>query len=170
MASYAFVALFVLFFAVGVINLAAGRYLFPISLTLVNIELPTLKTKKMALIDYLKGAGIGSLLIISIFGIAMIFQSLKKIFQVIAKNNKSEKGVNYILMHGSLAFIMGILSQALGMMEAFMAIQHAGDISPGLIAAGLRVSMIAPLYGLFYFIISIPVWFVLHEKTKAGNV
>ena len=82
------------------------------------------------------------------------------------KNDYRGKGVKYIIMYGSLAFIIGLLGQAVGMFSAFAAIQEAGDISPGLIAGGFRVSMIAPLYGVIYFILSIPIWVVLREKIK----
>jgi len=34
------------------------------------------------------------------------------------------------------------------------------------VAGGLRVSMIAPLYGAFWFILSIPIWVVFREIVK----
>lgn len=69
-------------------------------------------------------------------------------------------------MFGSLAFIFGILAQAIGMVEAFATVQEGVDISPGLLAAGLLASMIAPLYGMFYFILSIPIWVIFRERIK----
>lgn len=104
--------------------------------------------------------------IITILGIGMIIFSVKNLISVFVKNETSGKSVNYILMFGSLAFIIGLLGQAIGMFGAFAAIQAAGDVSPGLIAGGLRASMIAPLYGVIYFILSIPIWMVLREKIK----
>lgn len=107
--------------------------------------------------------------IITILGIGMIIFSVKNLISVFVKDELSGKGVNYILMFGSLAFIIGLLGQAIGMFGAFAAIQAAGDISPGLIVGGLRVSMIAPLYGVIYFILSIPIWMVLREKIKRNK-
>ncbi|WP_175549995.1 MotA/TolQ/ExbB proton channel family protein [Mariniphaga anaerophila] len=104
--------------------------------------------------------------IVTATGLSMVFFASKSCIAIFAKKNYSGRGINYILMFGSLSFILGLLGQAVGMVEAFAAIQRAGDISPALVAGGLRVSMIAPLYGMFYFIISIPIWMVLREIVK----
>ncbi len=120
----------------------------------------------MSLFELFKMGGVQFMTVVTILGVAMIFYSVKSIINVLVKNDYSGKGVNYIIMYGSLAFIIGLLGQAVGVFAAFAAIQAAGDVSPALIAGGLRVSMIVPLYGLFYFILSIPVWMVLREKIK----
>jgi hypothetical protein len=104
--------------------------------------------------------------IITLLGLSMFFFAVKSGIKIFVKKNYSGKGINYILMFGSLSFIFGLLAQAIGMFQAFEAIQQAGDISPALVAGGLRVSMIAPLYGVFWFILSIPIWVVLHEIVK----
>ena len=120
----------------------------------------------MSLFELFKMGGIQFMAVVTILGVAMIFYSVKSIINVFVKNDYSGKGVNYIIMYGSLAFIIGLLGQAIGMFGAFAAIQEAADISPALIDGRLRVSMIVPLYGLFYFILSIPIWVVLREKIK----
>lgn len=121
----------------------------------------------MSLFELLKMGGPLFISIITVFGIAMVFYAVKTTIKIVVKKEYNLNGVNYILMFGSLAFIFGVLAQAIGMFEAFAVVQGAGDISPGLVAAGLRISMIAPLYGLFYFILSIPVWVILREKVKS---
>jgi len=107
--------------------------------------------------------------IVTIFGFLMLFFAIKSIVKIGVKKDYSGKGLVYILLFGSMAFIWGVLGQAIGIFQAFAAIQQVGDISPALIAGGFRVSMIAPLYGTFYFIISIPIWVVLREKVKHHN-
>ena len=104
--------------------------------------------------------------IISVFGGLMTVYAVKGVIVVFVKKNYEKARVNYILFFGSLALILGILGQAIGLFNAFSVIQEVGDISPSLIAGGLKVSMITPLYGAFWFIISLPVWFVLREKIK----
>ncbi len=123
----------------------------------------------MNLFELFKMGGIQFMTFVTILGVAMIFYSVKGIINVFVKNDYSGKGVNYIIMYGSLAFIIGLLGQAIGMFSAFAAIQEAGDVSPGLIAGGFRVSMIAPLYGVIYFILSIPIWVILREKIKRSK-
>jgi biopolymer transport protein ExbB/TolQ len=39
-------------------------------------------------------------------------------------------------------------------MSAFETIQYVGDISPTVLAAGLRISFIAPVFGILIFLIS----------------
>lgn len=57
--------------------------------------------------------------------------------------------------------IIGILGQLIGLMEAFSAIERAGDVSPAILAGGLKVSMITTLYGIFIYMLSIIIWFLL---------
>ncbi len=103
---------------------------------------------------------------ITFLGFAMLFVTVRSYLKVFFKKQVNGVGVNYIIMFGSLAFIIGLLGQAIGMFQAFGAIQAAGDISPALIAGGLKVSMITPLYGVFFFIISIPLWMIVRERIK----
>lgn len=123
----------------------------------------------MSIIELFQMGGVLFMSIITILGVGMIIFSVKSFIAVFSKNDYSGKGINYILMFGSLAFIIGLLGQAIGMFGAFAAIQEAGDVSPGLMAAGFRVSMITPLYGIVYFILSIPIWVVLREKIKRSK-
>jgi hypothetical protein len=60
---------------------------------------------------------------------------------------------------GLFAAITGILGQLIGFYEAFSAIEKAGDISPGLIYGGIKVSMITTLYGISIYLLSIIIWF-----------
>jgi flagellar motor component MotA len=113
--------------------------------------------------------GIGFMTVLSIFGILMFFYSVKGFIAVFMKKDYSGHGLNYILLFGSLAVTFGVLGQAIGLFQAFSAIQEAGDISPSLVAGGLQASMITTLYGAIIFIISLPVWVVLREKLKKSN-
>ena len=120
----------------------------------------------MNLFKYFYEGGPLFMSIVTITGLAMIFFAVKSGIRILMKKDFSGGGLNFILMFGSLSFILGLLAQAIGMFQAFEAIQQAGDISPALVAGGLHVSMIAPLYGAFYFILSIPIWVVLREIVK----
>ena len=71
-----------------------------------------------------------------------------------------KKKVNLVLFLGSFAFLIGLLGQIIGLFDAFQGIEEAGDISMALIAGGLRVSFIAPIYGFVLFMISLLVWFI----------
>jgi hypothetical protein len=51
--------------------------------------------------------------------------------------------------------VTGVLSQAAGLYQALSAIEAAGDVSPALVAGGLRVSFIAPIFGMIEFLVLI---------------
>ena len=65
----------------------------------------------------------------------------------------------YIRSVGLFAMITGILGQLIGLYQAFIAIEKAGDISPALMAGGFKVSMITTLYGIFIYLFSLILWF-----------
>lgn len=125
----------------------------------------------MKLIDLFYEGGPLFMSIITIWGIGMLVFSVQKIIHFFVQQKFTQNGLGLILLFGSLAIVTGFLGQAIGMLAAFDAIEAAGDISPALIAGGLKVSMITPLYGTVIFIFSLIVWGVLREilvrKTEA---
>lgn len=79
--------------------------------------------------------------------------------------------LTYLKSLGLFTMITGILGQLIGLMMAFSAIEKASDISPAIVAGGLKVSMITTLYGIFIYMLSILIWFLLdlwyHKKTQS---
>lgn len=69
--------------------------------------------------------------------------------------------LTYLKSLGLFTMITGILGQLIGLMMAFSAIERAGDISPAIMVGGLKVSMITTLYGVFIYMFSILIWFIL---------
>ena len=75
--------------------------------------------------------------------------------------------LTYVKSVGLFTMITGILGQLIGLLEAFKAIERVGDISPAMLAGGLKVSMITTLYGILIYLVSILIWFLLdllHQK------
>ena len=62
---------------------------------------------------------------------------------------------------GLFGMITGILGQMVGLFSAFSAVEQAIDISPAIMAGGLKVSMITPIYGVLIFLISYLLWFLV---------
>ncbi len=56
---------------------------------------------------------------------------------------------------GILALTFGILGQIIGLYSAFSAMEQAPDVSPSMLAGGLKVSTITTLYGFLIFIVSL---------------
>lgn len=68
---------------------------------------------------------------------------------------------------GVLALVLGILFQLMGLYQMFSAIEQMGDVSPVILAGGLKVSMISTVYGVIIFVLSYLIWMALDYK--AGN-
>ncbi len=64
-----------------------------------------------------------------------------------------EKGLSWISLFIALAPMLGFLGTVIGMIQAFDAIQVAGDISPSLVAGGIKVALITTVGGLVTAII-----------------
>ena len=65
-----------------------------------------------------------------------------------------------IFFIGSLALLIGIFGQVLGIMQALDAFEAYDNVSLSVLAGGFRVTMIAPAYGLVLFVFSFIVWIV----------
>ncbi len=64
-----------------------------------------------------------------------------------------ESGLTWITLFIAIAPMLGFMGTVIGMIEAFDAIQVAGDISPTLVAAGIKVALITTVFGLIVAII-----------------
>jgi len=74
---------------------------------------------------------------------------------------------NLVLQLGIFAFFAGLLSQAIGLMQAFQAIQQIGDVSPALLAGGLYVSLIAPVWGMILLLSGLALYMVARFRLTA---
>jgi len=59
-----------------------------------------------------------------------------------------EKGITWISLMIGLAPMLGFMGTVIGMIDAFDSIQAAGDISPALVAGGIKVALITTVSGL----------------------
>jgi biopolymer transport protein ExbB len=64
-----------------------------------------------------------------------------------------ERGLVWISLFISLAPMLGFMGTVIGMIGAFDAIEAAGDISPGLVAGGIKVALLTTVAGLITAII-----------------
>lgn len=64
-----------------------------------------------------------------------------------------ENGLSWIQLFISIAPMLGFMGTVIGMIQAFDAIEAAGDISPNLVAGGIKVALITTVFGLITAII-----------------
>lgn len=103
--------------------------------------------------------------ILTILFVLMLAYSVISTISIINKGGDDPVKVRSRLPHikaiGLFALITGILGQLIGLYDAFAAIERAMDISPPIMAGGLKVSMITTMYGMVIYLISILIWVVL---------
>ena len=64
-----------------------------------------------------------------------------------------EKGLSWLSLFIAIAPSLGFLGTVIGMIQAFDAIQAAGDISPNVVAGGMKVALITTVGGLIVAVI-----------------
>ena len=89
--------------------------------------------------------------------VASIFYDGLNHYDVVEKRITSAGGVQMSLMENNLSWIalfialapsLGFLGTVIGMVQAFDAIEAAGDISPNIVAGGMKVALITTVGGL----------------------
>ena len=122
------------------------------------------------LLDHLIEGGIYFMLPIYVMWI-MVFAMAISFLAIHAGKNRNLfklKTLNsLIIFTGSFAFLLGLLGQTIGIYQAMDVIQQIGDVSPALIAGGIKVSLLAPLYGFVLFLVSGIIWFVFRNMLRA---
>ena len=59
-----------------------------------------------------------------------------------------EKGTSWISLFIAIAPMLGFMGTVIGMISAFDAIEVAGDISPSLVAGGIKQALLTTVFGL----------------------
>ncbi|MEM8966469.1 MAG: MotA/TolQ/ExbB proton channel family protein [Bacteroidota bacterium] len=84
-------------------------------------------------------------------GIDMVEKSIISYGSV--EMGRLEKGLVWISLFISIAPMLGFMGTVIGMIGAFDAIEAAGDISPSLVAGGIKVALLTTVAGLIVAII-----------------
>ncbi len=84
-------------------------------------------------------------------GIEMVEKSIISYGSV--EMGRLEKGLVWISLFISLAPMLGFMGTVIGMIGAFDSIEAAGDISPSLVAGGIKVALLTTVAGLIVAII-----------------
>ena len=65
-----------------------------------------------------------------------------------------DKTITLVSSISLFVLVWGFLGQMLGFISAFDAVQAAGDVSPSMLAGGLKVAILSPLFGMVVFLIA----------------
>ncbi|WP_439183141.1 MotA/TolQ/ExbB proton channel family protein [Carboxylicivirga taeanensis] len=107
----------------------------------------------------------GGPLFMGILTLLLIIQSVWMIYHFIifikSKNAKVEKALRHMSYGrsiGLLTLIIGLLGQMVGLHNAFDVLETT-VVSPQVLTAGIKVTMIPTLYGMLIYIYSLILWF-----------
>ncbi len=98
------------------------------------------------------GALFMTLVLISL--LISIYHIVKSIINIKINIDVSIKMLKHINDSGVLGLALGFLGAFLGLIAAFDVLEAAGEADPSIIAGGLKVALLSPLFGLFTFSVS----------------
>jgi len=85
------------------------------------------------------------------------------------KKRNHEKAVSLLNHIGWFAVAWGFLGRTFGLIMAFDMVEAAGELTPRLLAEGMKMALVDPLFGIFVFIIAragIIVLIAMKKKTS----
>ena len=83
-----------------------------------------------------------------------IFFTVKSILKIKTDKEASKKTLKHISDSGTLGLALGVLGAFIGLVSAFDVLEATGAAEPSIIAGGLKVALLSPLFGLFTFSVS----------------
>jgi flagellar motor component MotA len=83
-----------------------------------------------------------------------IFFTVKSILKIKTDKEVSKKILKHISDSGTLGLALGVMGAFLGLISAFDVLEASGGAEPAIIAGGLKVALLSPLFGLLTFSVS----------------
>lgn len=120
---------------------------------------------------FVEGGIVGTTLIL-ICSILAVFFTIKAFLNLKsdeAKFLKYKMLINQIVL---LALVISFLNSLLGLIGAFDALEASGGVEPEIVAGGLKITLLSPIFGLLVFILGYTATFVLGwiRKSDAEGV
>ena len=100
-------------------------------------------------------------------GLDVVERSVVSYGSVMASN--LEKNLSWITLFIAMSPSLGFLGTVIGMVQAFDSIQKAGDISPTIVAGGMKVALITTIFGIIVALILQIFYNYILSKVEALN-
>jgi len=101
-----------------------------------------------------------SLILISFF--IILFLIARTALKLKSPTHIFGKSIALINQLALIALVIGLFAQFVGLIQIFDAFESLGDINPALFAGGLKVTLLAPLFGGFVFLVGRMASFILN--------
>ena len=83
-----------------------------------------------------------------------IYFIVKSILNIKTNIEISKKMLKHICDSGTLGLALGVMGAFLGLITAFDVLEASGEAEPSIVAGGLKIALLSPLFGLFTFSVS----------------
>ena len=83
-----------------------------------------------------------------------IYFTVKSLLNIKTNIEISKKMLKHISDSGTLGLALGVMGAFLGLITAFDVLEASGAAEPSIVAGGLKVALLSPLFGLFTFSVS----------------
>lgn len=126
---------------------------------------PALRNKD-AMIDLLVAGYLGFTVPLLLVAVAALGVAVRTAAHIASARPEATAGLQTLFHLGLFAFVFGLTSQGISLYQMMGAIETAGGVSPAIVAGGLKVSFIAPLFGLYIFVAALLLRLVLATWLK----
>ena len=109
---------------------------------------------ELTLLDRFLEGGALFMSLILICLLMSIFFTVKSILKIKTDIEVSKKTLKHISDSGTLGLALGVMGAFLGLISAFDILEASGAAEPAIIAGGLKVALLSPLFGLLTFSVS----------------
>lgn len=108
------------------------------------------------MIDLLQAGGLLFTVPLTVLAVLVLILFIRTAL-VIQNGRDADFELRSLFHVGLFSFFVGILGQAIGLYQMLGVVESVGAVSPSLLAGGLKVSSIAPLYGLIILVVALAV-------------
>ncbi len=84
----------------------------------------------------------------------LLFVIIALLVKAFAKRSENEKTIKLISSISLFVLVWGFLGQMIGLITAFDQIEAMGDVAPSVLAGGIKVAILSPLFGMVVFLIA----------------
>ena len=109
---------------------------------------------ELTLLDRFLEGGALFMSLILICLLMSIFFTVKSILKIKTDKEVSKKILKHISDSGTLGLALGVMGAFLGLISAFDVLEASGAAEPAIIAGGVKVALLSPLFGLLTFSVS----------------
>jgi biopolymer transport protein ExbB/TolQ len=101
------------------------------------------------------------LILAVVIGLLVLWNAIALLAKVDSTQSRRRSSIDSILFWGSVAAVLGLLGQWLGIAKVSRAVAAAEGVNPPMVTYGLSESLLTPVTGMFIFLLAAFCWFFL---------